>query len=59
MDVSYERPLMVPHQRPMASTAGWHQPGDKPVVPGTIGLLHLLPYCPEIDPGENIWQYLR
>lgn len=39
--------------------AGWHQPGDKLVVPANLSLLHLPPYCPELNPVENIWQYLR
>ncbi|WP_085938452.1 IS630-like element ISAli3 family transposase [Azospirillum lipoferum] len=39
--------------------AGWHQPGDKLVVPENISLLHLPPYCPELNPVENIWQFLR
>lgn len=39
--------------------AGWHQPGDKLIVPANISLLHLPPYCPELNPVENIWQYLR
>lgn len=38
--------------------AGWHQPGDKLVIPSNISLLHLPPYCPELNPVENIWQYL-
>lgn len=39
--------------------AGWHQPGDKLMVPDNISLLHLPPYCPELNPVENIWQFLR
>lgn len=39
--------------------AGWHQPGDKLIVPENISLLHLPPYCPELNPVENIWQFLR
>jgi len=39
--------------------AGWHQPGDKLKSPGNISLLHLPPYCPELNPVENIWQFLR
>ena len=39
--------------------AGWHQTGDKLTVPENISLLHLPPYCPELNPVENIWQYLR
>lgn len=39
--------------------AGWHQTGDLLRVPGNITLLHLPPYSPELNPVENIWQYLR
>ncbi len=39
--------------------AGWHKTGGKLTVPDNISLLHLPPYCPELNPVENIWQYLR
>jgi hypothetical protein len=39
--------------------AGWHQKSDRLVVPDNIGLLHLPPYSPELNPTENIWQFLR
>jgi len=39
--------------------AGWHQTGGRLVVPQNIGLLHLPPYSPELNPVENVWQYLR
>lgn len=39
--------------------AGWHQNGGRLKVPDTISILHLPPYCPELNPVENIWQYLR
>lgn len=39
--------------------AGWHQDKGKPDVPDNIGLLHLPPYAPELNPVENVWQYLR
>ena len=31
----------------------------KLAIPDNISLLHLPPYCPELNPVENIWQYLR
>jgi hypothetical protein len=38
--------------------AGWH--GSKDLeVPENISLLVLPPYAPELNPVENIWQYLR
>ena len=39
--------------------AGWHQTGRKLNVPANISLLKLPPYSPELNPVENIWQYLR
>ena len=39
--------------------AGWQQPGGGLVVPDNISLLALPPYSPELNPVENIWQYLR
>jgi hypothetical protein len=39
--------------------AGWHQTGGKLKLPHNISLLKLPPYSPELNPVENIWQYLR
>lgn len=39
--------------------AGWHQTGDKLCVPPNISLLLLPSYAPELNPQENIWQFLR
>ena len=39
--------------------AGWHQTGDRLQVPKNITLLHLPPYSPELNPMENVWQFLR
>ena len=39
--------------------AGWHQLGGQLVLPSNISLLHLPPYSPELNPVENIWQFLR
>ncbi len=38
--------------------AGWHG-GKDLVVPDTITLLTLPPYAPELNPIENVWQFLR
>jgi transposase-like protein len=38
--------------------AGWHGAGDL-VVPGNITLLPLPSYAPELNPVENVWEYLR
>ena len=37
--------------------AGWH--GADIDVPDNITLLELPPYSPELNPVENVWQYLR
>lgn len=39
--------------------AGWHQTGKRLRVPDNITLLSLPPYAPELNPMENIWDYLR
>ena len=38
--------------------AGWHGAHDL-VVPDNIALLTLPPYAPELNPVENVWQFLR
>ena len=39
--------------------AGWHQAGGRLIVPENISLLPLPPYSPELNPVENVWQFLR
>jgi hypothetical protein len=39
--------------------AGWHQTGKRLRPPGNITILPLPPYSPELNPMENIWDYLR
>ena len=39
--------------------AGWHQTGGRLRVPGNVSLLRSPPYSPELNPQENVWQYLR
>lgn len=39
--------------------AGWHKTGGELSLPANIGLLHLPPYSPELNPVENVWQFLR
>ena len=38
--------------------AGWHS-SSRLKIPGNIVLLRLPPYAPELNPTENIWEYLR
>ena len=39
--------------------AGWHQTGARLTVPDNMSLLRLPPYAPELNPIENVWEYLR
>lgn len=39
--------------------AGWHQAGQRLRVPDNISLLRLPPYSPELNPMENVWEFLR
>ena len=39
--------------------AGWHKPGGRLRQPDNISMLVLPPYSPELNPQENIWQFLR
>ena len=39
--------------------AGWHQRGGKLTLPDNIVLVPLPPYSPELNPMENVWDYLR
>lgn len=39
--------------------AGWHPLGGRLEVPSNISLLHLPPYSPELNPVENVRQFLR
>ena len=41
-----------------ATGAGWHS-SPRLVVPDNIVLLPLPPYAPELNPVENVWEYLR
>lgn len=38
--------------------AGWHA-SPRVIVPENIVLLPLPPYAPELNPTENVWDYLR
>jgi transposase len=38
--------------------AGWHGSSDL-IVPANITLLPLPSKCPELNPVENIWQFMR
>ena len=38
--------------------AGWHT-SARLKVPANITLLPLPPKCPELNPAENVWQFIR
>jgi hypothetical protein len=46
------------HAALLLDQAGWHL-SSKLVVPSNISLVPLPPKCPELNPVENIWQFLR
>jgi len=46
------------HAVVLLDQAGWHM-SAKLNVPGNITLLPLPPRSPELNPQENIWQFLR
>jgi len=46
------------HALVVLDKAGWHGDGCLD-VPDNITLLHLPSYSPELNPVENVWQYLR
>ncbi len=39
--------------------AGWHQQGGTLCLPDNITLLPLPADAPELNPMENVWEYLR
>jgi len=39
--------------------AGWHKPGGRLLLPDNITPLLLPAYSPELNPQENVWQFLR
>jgi len=38
--------------------AGWHKAKNLS-IPENLSLLHLPPYSPELNPQEQVWQYLK
>ena len=43
---------------PILDQAGWHASAALN-VPANITPLPLPPKCPELNPAENVWQFLR
>ena len=46
------------HAVRLLDQAGWHL-SDKLTIPDNLTLMPLPPKSPELNPVENIWQYLR
>jgi transposase len=42
----------------MLDQAGWHMSGAL-MVPANITLMPLPPKCPQLNPVENVWQFMR
>jgi DDE superfamily endonuclease len=42
----------------LADQAGWHM-STRLVVPPNITIIALPPKCPELNPVENVWQFMR
>ncbi len=42
----------------MLDQAGWHL-SDRLNVPSNISIVLLPPKCPELNPVENVWQFMR
>ena len=46
------------HAVVLLDQAGWHAAKDL-IIPGNITLMPLPPRAPELNPVENVWQFLR
>ena len=46
------------HAALLVDRAGWHMT-DKLVIPPNITIVPLPAKCPELNPAENVWQFLR
>ena len=46
------------HAAVIMDGAGWHT-AHTLVIPANITIIHLPPYAPELNPVENIWEFLR
>ena len=46
------------HAALLVDQAGWHLSGGL-IVPSNITLISLPAKCPELNPQENIWQFMR
>ncbi len=58
LDEISRRVRRASHAVLLLDRAGWHTTGAL-AVPANITLMFLPPRSPELNPAENIWQYLR
>lgn len=49
---------VAPGAHTVLDGAGWHG-GHALIIPGNVSLVVLPPCSPELNPVENVWQYLR
>jgi hypothetical protein len=42
----------------LVDQAGWHM-STRLVVPANVTIITLPPKCPELNPVENVWQFMR
>lgn len=38
--------------------AGWHK-SKTLIIPGNIQIILLPPYCPQLNPAERLWKYIK
>ena len=53
--------LKIPKNRHavlVVDRAPWHRPKQL-VIPANISLLYLPPYAPELNPTEQVWEFLK
>ncbi len=58
MDEISEAVLPGNHAVVLADGAGWHVTKNLK-LPKNVSLMIIPPYCPELNPMENIWQFIR
>ena len=46
------------HAALLVDQAGWHM-STRLVVPGNVTIITLPPKCPELNPFENVWQFMH
>lgn len=46
------------HAVVLLDQAGWHM-SPKLAIPTNVTLMPLPPKCPELNPAENVWEFMR